>query len=502
MPESSAAPSSALSEPDSGLSAEVSEQGESGKQRPAASANGIVAFLGAVAVSLCVAFLSAALQPASSYPVAEPAVAIVPSPAPVAAIITPAPAALLPVLVEPAPVPDENVEEAPVAVLGSLQDNPLKPVVRIAHVKQGTGMMATLLDADIPTEDAHAIIDAIEGHIDLRRIPAGQELKLTFPPAGLPAEESSLEAITLELSGERLLRATRMRNGGWDAKTRARVLHEREIYAKDNIKTSLFAAAEEAGLPRPVIAEFIRIYSHIVDFQRDIRKGDEFEVFFTQAHDQHGHVADTKPQLLYLLLSVQGKRLQLWRHEEPGSGIVDYFDAEGRSMKRLLMRTPIDGARLSSGFGMRKHPILGYSRMHQGLDFAAPRGTPIYASGNGVVTRIGRDGGYGKMIHLRHANGYETLYAHMSGFAKGLKRGARVEQGEIIGYVGSTGLSTGPHLHYEVHYRGKSMNPHSLDIPLGRVLEGEEMQGFQRERARLGARVARVSGPGTHVAQR
>ena len=171
-------------------------------------------------------------------------------------------------------------------------------------------------------------------------------------------------------------------------------------------------------------------------------------------------------------------------------------------MKRLLMRTPIDGARLSSGFGMRKHPILGYSRMHQGLDFAAPSGTPIYASGNGVVTRMGRESGYGNMIRLRHANGYETLYAHLSGFAKGLGRGARVEQGEIIGYVGSTGLSTGPHLHYEVHYRGRSMNPHSLDIPLGRVLEGAEMAAFQEARARLGRQVAQAAGAERRVAFR
>ena len=403
--------------------------------------------------------------------------------------------ATLPPPLHSSPLPSSGSEfalgieaEKPIAKRRAKQDNPLAPVRRVVAVQRGTGMMQTLLDAGISSRDAHDIVESIEDHVDLRRIPTGQEVILIFPPVA----SASVEAIALELDGARFLRATRLGGGGWHAETRARVLYEREFHAGNRIDSSLYEAAQEAGLSESVIHEIIRISSHSVDFQRDIHPGDEFEVFYTQMLDRHGHVADSKPQLLYLSLRVQGEALRLWRHEEPTSGHVDYFDAEGRSMKRLLMRTPIDGARLSSGFGMRKHPILGYSRMHRGLDFAAPTGTPVYASGNGTITRIERNGDYGNMIRLRHANGYETLYAHLNAFAKGMKQGVRVAQGETIGYVGSSGLSTGPHLHYEVHHRGTSLNPQSLDIPLGRVLEGSEMSIFQAERVQMRERMAQT----------
>ena len=387
----------------------------------------------------------------------------------------------------------EPLVERPVAEQRAEQNHPLAPVRHVMRVKSGTGMMRTLLDADIPSSDAHGIIRLMGEHIDLRRIPAGQEVTLIFPPPASssvkPLPQPPLEAVSVELDAARSLRITRLRDG-WHAEVRTHILHEREFHISGRIDSTLYGAAQAAGLRPSTVNEMIRIFSHNVDFQRDIRKGDEFEVFFTQKHDRHERVADNKPQLLHLSLKVQGKSLQLWRHEDPATGFIDYFDADGRSMKRLLMRTPINGARLSSGFGMRKHPILGYSRMHQGLDYAAPSGTPIYASGNGTITYIGNNGNYGKMIRLRHANGYETLYAHMSGFAKGMKKGRRVEQEETIGYVGSTGLSTGPHLHYEVHHRGKSLNPQSLDIPLGRVLEGAEMEIFQAERMQMRERMA------------
>lgn len=561
------APTSAPCESGAGMSAAPPDaldlgQGEFGRRFPAVFSRGGAPLACAVGVSLCVVFLTAALQPVASTstdtptyiapldltpvpapvssptvigekvaalapsasvsapPVIEEEIAILAPPAPVSApvIIEEKTAALTPSAPASAPaftpaviekkiasltphLPIEESEQSktpPRPKLGAPHTHPLAPVVRIAQVRQGTGMMATLLEADIPPEDAHAVIAAMDAHVDLRRIPAGQELALFFPPpTASPAELPPLEAVLLELRGGNFARATRMGDGDWHGEKRAHTLQERESYAGHIIETSLSAAAQEAGLPVSVAHEFIRIYSHLVDFQRDIRKGDRFEVLFAQDYDPHGQLADTRARLLYLALSAGGKQMRLWRHEDPESGVVDYFDAEGRSMRRLLMRTPIDGARLSSGFGMRQHPILGYTRMHRGLDFAAPAGTPIYASGHGVIERIGRDSGYGKFIRLRHANGYETLYAHMSGYARGMQRGARVEQGQTIGYVGSTGLSTGPHLHYEVHYRGESMNPHSLDIPLGRVLEGAEMDMFQKARADMMERATQTAAAGS-----
>ena len=384
-----------------------------------------------------------------------------------------------------------------------LQVSPAPPLKRVVHVKNGEGMMETLRRAGVSRSDAHAIIQAISEHINLRKLSVGQRLDLVFPHH---EDNKRIDALAMELGGGKSLRATRMRQGGWSAHIRAQTLQEREDFATNRIDSSLFNAAQQAGLPLSVTTEFIRVYSHMVDFQRDIRKGDTFEVFFSHEYDRDGNPAHNRPHLLYLSMSVQGKQIQLWRHKDPETGVLDYFDDQGRSMRRLLMRTPIDGARLSSGFGMRKHPILGYSRMHRGLDFAAPTGTPIYASGNGVVTQIGSHSGYGKTIRLRHANGYATLYAHLSRYAKGLGKGSRVEQGETIGYVGSTGLSTGPHLHYEVHLRGKSLDPYSLDIPLGRVLEGVELADFHEARGELGERVLLAAteplAPASRVASR
>ena len=376
----------------------------------------------------------------------------------------------------------------------STQNSPPSPNRLTIRVKNGEGIMDTLLRADIPRQEAHNIIQAVGEHLHLRKIPAGQPLDLTYPPVASPlavGETVPLESLTIEMGGGKFLRVVRSQNS-WSATVRARALEERDNFTSNRIESSLFVAAQDAGLPLSVISEFIKIYSHVVDFQREIRKNDSFEVFYSHEYDRDGKPAHHEPELLYLSLTVQGKALRLWRHEDPQTGIIDYFDEGGKSTKRLLMRTPIDGARLSSRFGMRKHPILGYSRMHRGLDFAAPTGTPIYASGNGVVTRIGRNNGYGEMIRLRHANGYETLYAHLSRYAKGLKKGSRVEQGETIGYVGSTGLSTGPHLHYEVHLQGKSLNPLTLDLPLGRVLEDFELTAFHKTLEGLETRMGKV----------
>jgi len=228
--------------------------------------------------------------------------------------------------------------------------------------------------------------------------------------------------------------------------------------AVGSITTNLYDAATQAGLPIDVLMETMHIFSYDVDFQREIQRGDRFEVLFQTVHNERGEPVETGP-ILYAALWVSSKKIELYRYEAE-DGPTDYLDVNGKSARKTLMRTPINGARLSSGFGMRKHPILGYSRKHLGIDFAAPRGTPILAAGDGVIERAGRNGSYGKYIRIRHNGTYQTAYAHLNSYARGIKSGKHVRQGQVIGYVGSTGRSTGSHLHYEVLKNGKIGRAH------------------------------------------
>ncbi|MGD9163053.1 MAG: M23 family metallopeptidase [Desulfobacteraceae bacterium] len=248
------------------------------------------------------------------------------------------------------------------------------------------------------------------------------------------------------------------------------------VQARAEISSTLYSAAIEAGMPVDVLIQMIRAYSYDVDFQRDIQRGDKFEAIYEKKVDKNGNYV-RGGAILFSSLTVSGRTLTIYRYKT-ADGEVDLFNEKGQSVNKILMITPIDRARLSSGYGMRRHPIKGYSRMHKGLDFAAPTGIPIMAAGDGVIEYAGRKSGYGSYIRIRHANEYQTVYGHMSKFVSGIRKGVRIRQRQIIGYVGSTGLSTGPHLHYEVHHRGKNINPASLKTPPGRTLKGKELERF------------------------
>ena len=269
-------------------------------------------------------------------------------------------------------------------------------------------------------------------------------------------------------------------------------LFEERIFVSGEIKTSLYEAMKQTGLSELIITEIIRIYSFDVDFQRDIYEGDYFEALFTRRKNDQGKTVQIEdPE--YLVLSSRGTPLiyYLYSTEE----FSEYFDENGKGMTKSLMKTPINGARLSSSYGMRKHPISGYNKMHKGVDFAAPTGTPIFAAGNGVVEFAGKNGGYGNYIRIRHDSTYKTAYAHLNGFKKGIYGGVRVKQGDVIGFVGSTGRSTGPHLHYEIIVNDQQVNPATLKLPSGRklndqqleelkklvVMKNEEIEGFKSE---------------------
>ena len=259
-------------------------------------------------------------------------------------------------------------------------------------------------------------------------------------------------------------------------------LYKKEVVVKNIIKNNLYNSAIDVGIEPNIIVEFARIFGFEVDFQRDIRKGDWFEILYEKFEDDNGKVRDTG-KIIYASMYVNGQEINLYNFKLNNE--EEYYDIKGKSITKSLMKTPINGARLSSSFGMRKHPILGYNKMHRGTDFAAPSGTPIMASGSGTVTRARWCGGGGNCVKIKHNSTYETIYAHMKSFAKGIREGRKVKQGQIIGYVGSTGMSTGPHLHYEVIVNGKKVNSQKLKLPSGKILRGEERNQFELDRIKI-----------------
>ena len=266
-------------------------------------------------------------------------------------------------------------------------------------------------------------------------------------------------------------------------------LTKKEVVIKNTISNNLYSAATEADIEPNIIIEFARIYGFEIDFQRDIRKGDTFEIYYEKFLDDNNIVRDTG-KIIYAHMNVNNREINLYNFKDKNEN--GYYDISGKSIVKSLMKTPINGARLSSSFGMRKHPILGFNKMHRGTDFAAPMGTPIMASGSGTVTRARWCGGGGNCVKIRHNSTYETIYAHMSKFARGIKEGRKVKQGQIIGYVGSTGMSTGPHLHYEVVVNGKKVNSQKLKLPSGKILKNEARKKFEIERIKIDLSLAEL----------
>ena len=274
-----------------------------------------------------------------------------------------------------------------------------------------------------------------------------------------------------------------LKNNEFNSKILKKNLKKIIAYKESKITSSLYQSALSLKVKPNIIIEFARLYGFQVDFQRDIWKEDSFQIIYEEFVNDTGEIVETG-NIIFANLNLQNKDLKLYRHEYKKDKI-DYFDENGKSMRKTLMKTPINGARLSSSFGKRKHPILGFTKMHTGTDFAAPMGTPILASGDGLVVRAQWCGGGGNCVKIKHNRVYQTVYAHMSKFGRGIKKGARVKQGQIIGYVGSTGLSTGPHLHYEVIENGKKINSQKLRLPSGKILKGEQRKVFEVEKIKI-----------------
>ena len=369
---------------------------------------------------------------------------------------------------------------------------------RMLKVDNGETIIGMLQEAGVSKIDAAAVVDAMKPLYSPRNIRSGQTFQATFgsPSAaatqdGTPTtqddEDSSpvrrLLSLSFAPSIDHQITVHLKTPEGYLAEDVERKLEARYQHAGATIDSSLYLAAVQAGIPAGVVVEIIRMFSYDVDFQRDVHEGDEFEVFFNRFFTPEGQPAKAG-DILAASMTLSGKKHLLYRYEM-SNGEVEYFDVTGQSAKAMLMKTPVDGARISSGFGSRHHPILGYTRMHKGIDFAVPSGTPVMAAGSGTVVFAGSGGEYGNLVVINHGNNYATAYAHLSRFASGVKAGARVHQGDVVAFSGMTGLATGPHLHYEIRVKNSSVNPLTVKMASGRKLEGQELKDFFAERAHI-----------------
>ena len=330
----------------------------------------------------------------------------------------------------------------------------------------------------IEKEEINKIKEKLSDKIDLNKLNTNQKIQFTIDQSKKVVDE-----FTFQVSSTKKIFLTRnFLTNEFDQKNLITKLNKDFVYKENIILQSLYKSASDQKIPPNIILEFARIYGFQVDFQRDIRKRDKFQIMFEVYKDEDNKVQETG-NILFANLNLSGENNSLYYFDREGS--KGHYDKSGKSVKKALMKTPINGARLSSPFGMRKHPIDGFNKMHRGTDFAAPLGTPIMASGDGVIKKAGWCGGGGNCIVIKHNSTYQTVYAHMSKFASGIRNGIRVKQGQTIGFVGSTGKSTGPHLHYEVIVNGKKINSQKLKLPSGKILKGEERKLFETKKIKL-----------------
>jgi murein DD-endopeptidase MepM/ murein hydrolase activator NlpD len=374
---------------------------------------------------------------------------------------------------------------------------------RVHVVKKGDTVTSILRDQGATPEEAKSIAVTLGARGRDGGLKEGEKLRILMAPAGpgqrlqpyrvIVANESAVEAVAAlsDLGKYVAVDVQSMNNGTETADSNKSDDDDDDDGTGVRLYQSIYETALRNKVPSSVIDDMVRIYSYDVDFQRKVQPGDSFDVFF--AGEDEGSTITEKNEVLFASLTVAGETKKYYLFKTPDDSVVDYYDETGKSAKKFLVRKPVNNAIMRSGFGSRRHPILGYVKMHTGVDWATAYGTPIFASGNGVVEVAGVEGGYGKYVKLKHNNGYETAYGHMSAFAKGLEPGKRVRQGQVIGFVGSTGQSTGPHVHYEILVNGRFVDPMRIKLPRGRSLDGTLLAGFEKERDRLDAQMSNRS---------
>ena len=405
-------------------------------------------------------------------------------------------------IVRPAPAPrilEGSLYVAPEAP--AIGDNvtvirkqpPAEPVDKAFILREGDSLVGRLMEMGISERVARSLVAALEPVYPQKLLKPGTRIAVTLDsqqdfygadvtyPVYLsfmprPGEEVIVEA---DEDGNFVARSVR-KNLAKNQETEKKA--PSMVRARGVITSTLYAAARDKGVPPYIISQMLRAFAYDVDLQREVSKGDTFEVLYGTPRSGSSR---RRMVLYYASLTLRGKKHEIFRFTPPGSRTAAYFDHKGRSVKKGLMRTPISGARITSGFGMRRHPILGYTKLHTGVDFAAPRGTPIRAAGDGVVIHAGWKGGYGRTVMIRHENGYVTLYAHQSRIARGIRKGMRVRQGQVIGYLGSSGRVTGPHLHYEIRIGNRPVNPMRVRVATRTRLKGKALKAFERHRQKI-----------------
>ena len=339
-------------------------------------------------------------------------------------------------------------------------------LVQKYYLQEGETFTGALKQADLQDDEINDVVNIISKKIDLRKLNVGTLIETYTKSIN---DKKIINEIIIYPDIEKKIYVKKVNNKFVAGEDKKKLFSKLKLYEVE-IHNSIYESLKKIDTPDEIIMEFVQLYSFDIDFQRDIRKGNKIKIFFEIYTDsQNNYIKSGNINFSEIILDDES--YELYRFQSEGDEFVEYFNSDGKSATKALMKTPINGARLSSGFGMRKHPILGYNKKHQGVDFAAPTGTPIMAAGTGHIEFVGNNGGAGKYIRIKHLNGYKTSYSHLSKYASGIQKNVKVRQGQVIGYVGNTGLSTGPHLHYEVIFNGKRINPMKMKLPSGKQLK-------------------------------
>ena len=356
------------------------------------------------------------------------------------------------------------------------------------EIKSGDSIQKILNKLNVEKNDIQKVINEYKKYSNPNKLFVGNKINITIEE-NISKKKNSVVKFTLPITKSTTIEITKNEENKIISQKIITKLYKKKTLVQNVIKNNLYSSAVDVKINPDTIIEFARIFGFEIDFQRDIRKEDYFKILYEKYFDENGKFIKSG-SILFAYMFVNGREISLYKFGDDKD--YGYFDMNGKSVEKALMKTPINGARLSSPFGMRKHPILGYNKKHLGTDFAAPAGTPIMASGSGTITRAKWCGGGGNCVKIKHNSTYETVYAHMKSFAKGIKVGKKVKQGQIIGYVGSTGMSTGPHLHYEVIVNGKKVNSQTLKLPSGKVLKGDERKLFEIYRIKTDVLIAEM----------
>ena len=361
-------------------------------------------------------------------------------------------------------------------------------LVQKYYLKEGETFTGALKQADLVDDEINDVVNIISKKIDLRKLKVGTLIETYTKSIN---DKKIINEIIIYPDIEKKIYVQKVNNKFVAGEDKKKLFIKSKLYEVE-IHNSIYESLKKIDTPDEIIMEFVQLYSFDIDFQRDIRKGNKIKIFFDIYTDsQNNYIKSGKIYFSEIILN--DETYELYRFQSEGDEFVEYFNSDGKSATKALMKTPINGARLSSGFGMRKHPILGYNKKHQGVDFAAPTGTPIMAAGTGHIEFVGNNGGAGKYIRIKHLNGYKTSYSHLSKYASGIQKNVKVRQGQVIGYVGNTGLSTGPHLHYEVIFNGKRINPMKMKLPSGKQLKDKNLEIFLAEKERINAEVSELN---------